>query len=142
MPTATLGSIAFDIAAWPNMVLSLINDKREDAGLRRYKISPLLAQAAQGQANDCSSRGWCSYVGSDGSSTKTRILRTGYTPVMFSESLVQANDPASAVASWYNETPPNDTHRQDLLNNGYTEIGVGIARAGQGYYFIVDYGSR
>ena len=142
MPTATPGSIPSDIAAWPNMVLNIINDKRVDAGLKRYKVSPLLAQAAQGQANDCSSRGWCSHVGSDGSDTLTRIRRTGYTSVGVSEGWAQANDPAGAVALWYNETPPNDVHRQDLLSNAHTEIGVGIAKAGQGYYFVIDYGSR
>jgi uncharacterized protein YkwD len=142
VPTATPGSIPADIASWPNMVLSIINDKRADAGLKRYKMSPLLTQAAQGQANDCSSRGWCSHVGSDGSDTKTRILRTGYTPMMFGENWMQANDPDSAVASWFNEKPPNDPHRQNLLNTGFTEIGVGVARAGQGYYFVVDFGSR
>ena len=30
----------------------------------------------------------------------------------------------------------------NLLNNAFTEIGVGIATAGQGYYFVVDFGSR
>jgi uncharacterized protein YkwD len=142
MPTVTVGPVPADIASWPNMVLSIINDKRVDVGLKRYKMSPLLTQAAQGLANDCSSRGWCSHVGSDGSSTQTRILRTGYTPVMFGENWMQANDPASAVAGWYNETPPNDPHRQNLLNTGFTEIGVGVARAGQGYYFVVDFGSH
>jgi uncharacterized protein YkwD len=55
---------------------------------------------------------------------------------------VQANDPASAIASWYNEIPPSDPHRQNLLHGVYTEIGVGIAKAGQGYYFVADFGSR
>ena len=141
MPTATLGSIPSDIAAWPNMVLNIINEKRADAGLRRYKISPLLAQAAQGQANDCSSRGYCNHTGSDLSDTITRIRRTGYTGYV-SESWAQAQDPAGAVALWYNETPPDDVHRRDLLSNAHTEIGVGIAKAGWGYYFIVDYGNR
>lgn len=142
LPTATPGSIPSDIAAWPSMVLNIINDKRVDAGLKRYKMSPLLTQAAQGQANDCSSRGWCNHVGSDGSDPRTRILRTGYTSVWVSESWAQANDPNGAVALWYNETPPNDVHRQDLLSNAHTEIGVGIAKAGLGYYFIIDYGSK
>jgi uncharacterized protein YkwD len=141
-PTAAPASVPSDIAGWPNTVFVIINQKRVDSNLRRYKVSPLLTQAAQGLANDCSSRGWCSHVGSDGSDTKTRILRTGYTPVMFGENWVQANDPAGAVAFWYNETPPNDVHRRDLLSNAYTEIGVGIGKAGQGYYFIIDYGSR
>lgn len=142
MPTATPGSVPSDIAGWPNTVLVIINTRREENNLRPYKISPLLTQAAQGHANDCSSRGWCSHVGSDGSDTRTRITRTGYAPVMFSESWAQANDPAGAVALWYNETPPNDPHRQNLLSNAYTEIGIGIAKAGQGYYFVIDFGSR
>ena len=141
-PTATPGSVPSDVAAWSNLVVSLINDKRADVLLKRYKVSPLLTQAAQAHANDCSSRGWCSHVGSDGSDTRTRIMRTGYAPSAFGENWVQANDPASAFAYWYNETPPNDPHRQNLLHDTYTEIGVGVARSGQAYYFVVDFGSR
>jgi uncharacterized protein YkwD/LysM repeat protein len=141
-PTVAPASVPSDIADWPNMVVAIINDKRVDSELKRYKVSPVLAQAAQALANDCSSRGWCSHVGSDGSDTRTRILRTGYTPSLFGENWVQANDPNSAVMWWYNETPPNDPHRQNLLHRVFTEIGVGIARAGQGYYFVVDFGSR
>ena len=47
-----------------------------------------------------------------------------------------------AVEWWYNETPPNDPHRRNLLHTRYSEIGVGIAPAGNGYYFIADLGSR
>ncbi len=142
VPTVTPGSVPADLAAWPNLLVSIINDKRADVLLKRYKVSPQLTQAAQSHANDCSSRGWCSHVGSDGSDTKTRVIRAGYAPSAFGENWVQANDPASAFAYWYNETPPNDPHRQNLLHDTYTEIGVGVARAGQGYYFVVDFGSR
>jgi uncharacterized protein YkwD len=141
-PTVAPASVPSDIADWPNMVVAIINDKREDIEMKHYKVSATLAQAAQAHANDCSTRGWCSHVGSDGSDTWTRILRAGYTPSLFGENWVQANDPNSAVMWWYNEKPPDDPHRQNLLHRVFTEIGVGIARAGQGYYFVVDFGSR
>jgi uncharacterized protein YkwD len=38
--------------------------------------------------------------------------------------------------------PPNDPHRKNLLNANYADVGIGIAPAEYGYYFIADLGSR
>ena len=52
---------------------------------------------------------------------------------------------AEVVAGWYNETPPNDGHRRNILNCALTEIGVGYANnsASQyGTYWTQDFGER
>ena len=134
--------IPSDIAAWPGTVVALINQKRAAHGLPPYSIAPELARAAQAHATDCTARGWCGHIGSDGADTRTREIRAGYDPTAWGENWVQAFDPARAVEWWYDETPPNDLHRKNLLHTRFTQVGIGIAPAGNGYYFIADFGSR
>ena len=143
VPTPVLIAIPSDIAAWPGAVVALINQKRAAHGLTPYSIAPELMRAAQAHASDCTQRGWCGHIGSDGADTRTRAIRAGYNnPTAWGENWVQAFDPAKAVEWWYNETPPNDPHRKNLLHTRYTQVGVGITLAGNGYYFIADFGSR
>ena len=142
IPTPALVAIPADVAAWPEAVAALINQKRAAHGLTPYSIAPELVSAAQAHAADCAKRGWCGHIGSDGADTRTREIRAGYNPTTWGENWVQAFDPAKAVEWWYNETPPNDPHRKNLLHTRYTQVGVGITLAGNGYYFIADFGSR
>jgi uncharacterized protein YkwD len=142
VPTPVPIAIPSDIAAWPETVVTLINQERSAHGLTPYSIAPELMRAAQAHAADCTERGWCGHVGSDGADTKTREIRAGYNPTAWGENWVQAFDPVKAVEWWYNETPPNDPHRKNLLHTRYTEVGIGITPAGNGYYFIADFGSR
>jgi uncharacterized protein YkwD len=47
------------------------------------------------------------------------------------------------VGSWYNETPPNDGHRRNMLNCALTQIGVGYAtnpNSDYGTYWTQDFG--
>lgn len=143
-PTATAAPVTVpgDIAAWPNTVVALINQKRAAHGLPPYAVAPELMRAAQAHADDCSTHDWCGHTGSDGSDTRTRLIRAGYTPKIWGENWVQARDPIGAVNWWYNETPPNDPHRKNLLHTLYAELGIGIAKADNGYYFIANFGKR
>lgn len=126
-----------DVAAWPYEVARIINEVRAQHGLPPLTYNETLARAAQGQANDCSQRGWCSHTGSDGSDIKTRILRAGYTPASWAECWAQSRSPQGAVDMWMDEVPPNDPHRRTLLTTWLTEIGLGVAEARGGYYYFV-----
>jgi len=130
-----------DVAAWPRETVRLINQVRAQHGLEPLVYNETLARAAQAHANDCSQRGWCSHTGSDGSNIKTRILRVGYDPASWAECWAQRKTPQGAVDIWMDEVPPNDPHRRTLLTTWLSEIGVGVAEAGWGYYyFIADFG--
>jgi uncharacterized protein YkwD len=129
-----------DAAAWPHETVRLINKVRAQHGLGPLAYNETLARAAQAQANDCAQRGWCSHTGSDGSDIKTRILRAGYDPASWAECWAQRQTPQGAVDIWMDETPPNDPHRRTLLTTWLSEIGVGVAQTGWGYYFIADFG--
>ena len=129
-----------DVAAWPRETVLLINKVRAQHGLAPLIYNETLALAAQGQASDCAQRGWCSHTGSDGSNIKTRILRAGYDPASWAECWAQRQTPQGAVDIWMDEVPPNDPHRRTLLTTWLSEIGVGVAQASWGYYFIADFG--
>ncbi len=129
-----------DVAAWPHETVRLINEVRAQHGLGPLAYNETLALAAQGQANDCAQRGWCSHTGSDGSNIKTRILRAGYEPASWAECWAQRKTPQGAVDIWMDEVPPNDPHRRTLLTTHLSEIGVGVAETSWGYYFIADFG--
>lgn len=140
--TITPSAAPSDMAGWPNTAVALINQKRAAHGLPALRISPELMRAAQAHADECKTRDWCGHVTADGADTRTRLVRAGYTPTFYGENWVQSNEPASAVNWWYNEKPPNDPHRQNLLNTHYADIGIGIAKADFGYYFIANFGNR
>lgn len=139
LPSSTLPP---DVSAWAALVVELINQKRVANDLPPLAVAPELMRAAQAHAQDCSQRGWCSHLGSDGAATLTRIQRAGYEATAWGENWVQALGPIEAVKWWYNETPPNDPHRRNILSSRYSEIGVGVASADYGYYFVADFGRR
>jgi len=129
-----------DVAAWPREVARLINEVRAAHGLPPMAYNETLAVAAQGHANDCMQRGWCSHTGSDGSYIKERLERVGYTGDGWAECWAQRKTPQGAIDIWMDEVPPNDPHRRTLLSTWLTEVGVGVAKTDWGYYFIADFG--
>ena len=130
-----------DAAEWPHEVARLVNEIRAAHGLPAMVYDESLAQAAQGQANDCAQRGWCSHTGSDGSDVRTRILRAGYDAAGWAECWAWAATPQSTIDIWMDEEPPNDPHRRTLLSTWVSEIGVGVAQSSTwGHFFIADFG--
>jgi uncharacterized protein YkwD len=142
-PTATQGAQALppaDLASWPQEIFRLINQVRAEHGLPPFAHNQTLAQAAQAHANDCAQRGWCSHTGSDGTNSKARILRAGYSPSGWAECWAQTQTPQKAVEVWMDETPPNDPHRRTLLSDWLVEVGIGVSEADWGHYIIADFG--
>jgi uncharacterized protein YkwD len=129
-----------DVADWPGAVFGLINGERARYGLPPLIYSQTLALAAQRHAEDCYQRGLCSHIGSDGSDEKTRVMRVGYPGINVDESWVWARSPQAAVHWWLDEEPPYAPHRRMLLSNTFTEVGVGVAPARQGFYFVAVFG--
>ncbi len=140
VPPALAAAPPADVADWPREVVRLINEERAANGLPPLAYNETLAQAAQAHADDCAARGWCSHTGSDGANIKTRILRAGYSPTNWAECWAWSRSPQHAVEAWMDETPPDDPHRRTLLSAWLSEVGVGVAPASWGYYFIADFG--
>jgi uncharacterized protein YkwD len=128
-----------DATGLSQQVWEHINGERDRYGLYQLAYNEKLALAAQRHAEDCSQRGSCSHDGSDGSDEQTRVRRVGYQGSV-DESWAWSASPMDAVAWWLDEVPPNDWHRRMLLSDLWREIGVGVAPADFGYYFIAVFG--
>jgi uncharacterized protein YkwD len=139
---AGAAAIPTEKATWPAELLSLINDGRVAAGLPPLIWSPELASASQAHAEDCARRDRGSHVGSDGALLDTRIERTGSQPRWASENWAYAQTVQHAFLLWWSEEPGRDPHRRNILDPRYSEVGIGVAAARWGTYFVADFAGK
>ncbi|MCS7060706.1 MAG: LysM peptidoglycan-binding domain-containing protein [Anaerolineae bacterium] len=123
-------------------LLELHNAERVAAGVPPLVISAVLQQAAQLHAQDCAVRGYGSHIGSDGSTARVRIARAGYAGRITGENWAFGRSVERVFDMWFHQEYPNGPHRLNILSPRYTEVGFGIAEAGNGgFYFIANFGA-
>lgn len=94
-------------------------------------LSEQLIQAAQAHSDDMLAMGKLTHTGSDGSSPRERIARTGYQAANWGENAAWGyTSEAAVVVGWLGSVP----HCTSIMNGDYTEIGA--ARAGS-YWTLV-----
>ena len=128
---------AADSLSAPDVVRET-NEVRSRNGLGHLSIDPRLTRAAQAKADDMAVRGYFAHRTPDGRMPWDWIERAGYDFVAAAENLaVGYPDDAAVVAAWM----ASDGHRHNLLNQKYTDVGIGIARGkykGQDTVFVVQ----
>jgi len=113
-------------------MLRLVNDARRsgyDCGSRgvfaataALTLESRLATAAQGHADDMDSQSYFSHTGRDGSTVGSRVTRQGYAWSRVGENIAYGYADADRVmAGWLS----SDGHCANIMNPGYTELGVG-----------------
>ncbi len=127
---------AGDVSA-PNVVKQT-NDVRSKNGLGRLNIDPLLMRAAQAKADDMAARGYFAHQTPDGRMPWDWIAAVGYQFAAAAENLaVGYPTDVDLISAWME----SEGHRHNLLNQKYTDIGIGIARGrykGQDTIFVVQ----
>lgn len=116
----------------------LINQLRTNAGLSPLRVHPLLTLAANLRILDMTSTGVYDHYGSDGSSVRARIARTGYvTSGWNGENWAVSASVEKSIGWWMADAP----HRENVLNRSYTEMGIGVAPHPQGWgvILVVDF---
>jgi uncharacterized protein YkwD len=119
------------LAAMAEATLCLLNGERADHGLAPLAPNRRLAAAATAYAQDLVAGSYFSHTGRDGSGVVDRVERTGYLPPgvdwMLGENLAWGTGalatPASIMRAWMD----SPGHRENILNPGFREIGVGVA---------------
>ncbi len=127
-------------AGYVNQIASLINAERANAGLSALNVNSQLAASAQAHAADMACNNMISHTGSDGSSSYSRILSSGYSGSYSEEIIYGGGGPQAALSWWMSDK----IHRDAILNPRATEIGVGYAyfsNGAYGDYIAVDFGS-
>lgn len=115
------------------------NQQRSESALKRLSPNPLLEAAAKLKANDMATRGYFSHNTPDGKTPWEFLREVGYRYQAAGENLaVNFTDSRDVTQAWMN----SPSHRANILNANYTEIGIATARGtykGQDAIFVVQY---
>lgn len=120
-------------------VVNLTNQKRSEAGLSTLSLNQTLSGAAYTKGQDMIAKDYWAHVAPDGTQPWKFFNQFGYKYKYAGENLARdfsnAND---AVNAWMN----SPTHRENILNPKYKEIGIGIVEgdlAGSDTTIIVQF---
>lgn len=126
----------------PNVLVDLTNERRETERVGDLKYSEILARAAQLKAEDMAEKGYFSHNSPDGKNPWYWLKQVGYTYTYAGENLaVNFFDSEEVVNAWMN----SPTHRANLLNDKFTEVGIATARGtydGRDGIFVVQFFGR
>lgn len=107
----------------PGEVIRLTNIQRQDNGLSPLGESPILDAAALAKGNDMLAKGYWAHFAPDGTSPWSFFLKFGYKYQYAGENLARDfSDANSAVNAWMN----SPSHKENILNAHYTDIGIGV----------------
>ncbi|MFJ8542734.1 CAP domain-containing protein [Streptomyces sp. NPDC093586] len=117
-------------------VVELVNAERGKAGCSPVTVNADLTEAAQAHSEDMAAGRTMSHTGSDGSSPADRITSAGYDWRSYGENVAYGYEtPEKVMAGWMS----SPGHRENILNCGFKEIGVGLAQPGS--YWTQDFGT-
>ncbi|RMI30185.1 CAP domain-containing protein [Nocardia stercoris] len=83
-------------------------------------------------------QGFFSHTDPDGTDPGDRIAAAGYTWQAYGENIAQGQADANAVVTAWMNSPG---HRANILNCGFTQIGIGIADGSGGPWWTQDFGT-
>ncbi len=107
----------------PSEVIRLTNVQRTANGLNALTENSSLSQAALAKGQDMLAKGYWAHFAPDGTSPWSFFLKFGYKYKYAGENLARDfQDAPSAVNAWMN----SPSHRENILNANYREIGIGV----------------
>ncbi len=112
-------------------VFALLNRQRAAHGLRALTSDPRLIVSATRHNATMSAAGTLSHQLPGEAAFSARITAAGYTWRSCAENIAWTTETTSAGAQrmqtlMYNETPPNDGHRLNILSASLTQVGVAV----------------
>lgn len=128
---AVLDQICPETSSLEQQVVDRVNAERAAAGCQPLTIDARLVQAATSHSSDMATNNYFSHMGLDGSTFDSRIAATGYQFQMAGENIAAGTATAEAVMELWLNSP---SHRANILNCGYTQIGVGHAYSATSNY--------
>lgn len=110
-------------------IINLTNERRISQGINPVKENTQLSQAAAAKAKDMLDKNYWAHFAPDGKTPWQFISESGYRYSVAGENLARDFDTASAVVvAWMN----SPSHKQNLLDNSFTEIGVAVTEGNLG----------
>ncbi len=106
------------------VLVDLANGDRAQNSLRTLTMNPVLVAAAQAKADDMAAKGYFAHVSPQGVDPWHWFKEAGYAFDYAGENLaVDFSDSGDVERAWMN----SPTHRENILNPHFTEIGIATA---------------
>lgn len=128
---ANLHAVMWQSSSWlvstvlPAVVVNLTNEEREDVSAPILQRNTTLDKAAQMKADHMAKNEYFSHYSPDGVSPWYWFDQAGYTYAHAGENLaIHFTDSSEVVKAWMK----SPTHRANIVNSNYLEIGVGTAK--------------
>jgi uncharacterized protein YkwD len=138
--TSAVTPLAADLMDLRQAMISAINAERRTEGLPPYQVDQTLTSMAQAHADDMAGRGYMDHVTPEGKTYTDRLAEAGIRPQWRGENIGSSVRPAGeavgeTMIGWLNDPP----HRDNILHEQHTHIGVGVAQRTEGWYvFVID----
>ena len=114
------------------------NKERAKAGLPPLKLASKLEEAAKVHAKDMAEHQTMTHDGSDGSTSRQRIVNTGYHMLSTGENVAVGYDGVASVIQGWMESPP---HKKNILGD-FSEIGAAmVVGKDDKPYWCADFGT-
>ncbi len=118
-----------------SQVVNLVNQQRQKAGLAGLKSDSELMRLAQLKAEDMAAKGYFSHTSPTYGSAFDMLKKEGYSYRTAGENIAMGQKTAETVMNgWMNSSG----HRANILDSGYTKIGVGYAVNAKGTPYWVQ----
>jgi uncharacterized protein YkwD len=121
LPGSAVTNLAYDLR-----VIARTNWYRAQYGCPALVRNGMLMGTALAHSTDMALHHTLQHASSDGTTPWARITASGYAWQIVAENIASGiSSPEQVVDIWFNETPPNDAHRANLLNCALRDVGVG-----------------
>ena len=130
--TTSSSSSGYDTRSdWADAVLSELNSERAKHGLRALKMNSELVSAAHKHNLAMAKANTLSHQLNGEAALGSRVSAAGYSWSAVGENVAyngrRSEDGVLAVQkAMYNEEPPNDGHRKNILSKTYVDIGIDV----------------
>lgn len=134
LPSITQAAIS------PVQLITLANQDRAAIHLSPLKENTILTKAAQKRADYLASTGYFSHQDPQGNWPWHYFTENGYKYTYAGENLARKFTDAESIEKAFMSSP---THKANILNIHYKEVGSAISIDSQGNYYVVEfYGTK
>lgn len=114
--------------------LARINQARRDDGKAALLLDPVLTEVARAHSRRMRDEGFFGHQDPSGAGLVDRLRAGGVTFSLAGENLATVDGASDPAAAAHQLLMANATHRGNILDPRYTEIGIGVAQAGDTYW--------
>ena len=122
------------LKAQEQQAFTLLNQDRQANGLKALTLNSSLTNLGEKYAQDMIDRNYFSHYNPEGQSPFDRMKAAGISYSYAGENIAINNSVSGAETAFMNSSG----HRANILNSNYTEVGIGIRKAGNGSLYVVQ----